>query len=165
MQQKESTMKSAYCSCCFRRKNRITHRFCVFLPKTRVKDNFPDLNFWLHFIWLIHINQEAEVREARKLKASYENTELLKEKLLEEKSRRERVEQELAKLREVQQSMNQLEDELSSWKFLIRDIPGVSCSEDIPVKFAALQKYENSFTLTILVSQTGDCFTIFYAFF
>lgn len=85
-------------------------------------------------------NYEAEVREARKLKASYENTELLKEKLLEEKSRRERVEQELAKLREVQQSMNQLEDELSSWKFLIRDIPGVSCSEDIPVKFAALQK-------------------------
>lgn len=85
-------------------------------------------------------NYEAEVREARKLKASYENTELLKEKLLEEKSRRERVEQELAKLREVQQSMYQLEDELSSWKLLIRDIPGVSCSEDIPVKFAALQK-------------------------
>lgn len=84
---------------------------------------------------------------------------------MEEKSRRERVEQELAKLREVQQSMDQLEDELSSWKLLIRDIPGVSFSEDIPVKFAALQKYENSFTFTILVSQTGDCFTIFYAFF
>lgn len=85
-------------------------------------------------------NYEAEVREARKLKASYENTELLKEKLLEEKSRRERVEQELAKLQEFQQSMNQLEDELSSWKLLTRDIPGVSCSEDIPAKFAAFQK-------------------------
>lgn len=85
-------------------------------------------------------NYEAEVREARKLKVSYENNELLKEKLLEEKGRRERVEQELAKLQEVQQSMDQLEDELSSWKLLIRDIPGVSCSEDIPVKFASLQK-------------------------
>ncbi|TXG53619.1 hypothetical protein EZV62_018875 [Acer yangbiense] len=85
-------------------------------------------------------NYEGEVREARKLKSSHENIELLKEKLLEEKGRRERAELELSKLQEVQQSMNILEDELSSWKSLVKDIPGVSCSEDIPVKFAALQK-------------------------
>ncbi|KAK9213772.1 hypothetical protein WN944_005757 [Citrus x changshan-huyou] len=41
---------------------------------------------------------EAEVQEVSKLKASDENTELLKEKLLEEKGRRERGSQELAKL-------------------------------------------------------------------
>ncbi|KAF2320297.1 hypothetical protein GH714_026891 [Hevea brasiliensis] len=38
-------------------------------------------------------NYESEVREARKLKSSYENIELLKEKLLEEKSRKERQSQ------------------------------------------------------------------------
>ncbi|XP_044489496.1 mitotic spindle checkpoint protein MAD1 [Mangifera indica] len=85
-------------------------------------------------------NYEAEVREARKLKLTHENIELLKEKLLEEKGRRERAEVELLKLQEVQQSMNKLEEELSSWKVLIRDIPGVSCSEDITLKFVALQK-------------------------
>ncbi|KAL5789215.1 hypothetical protein ACOSQ2_004103 [Xanthoceras sorbifolium] len=85
-------------------------------------------------------NYEAEVREARKLKSSHENIDLLKEKLLEEKGRKEKAELELSKLQEVQQSMNKLEDELSSWKSLMKDIPGVSCSEDIPVKFAALQK-------------------------
>ncbi|CAB4267682.1 unnamed protein product [Prunus armeniaca] len=85
-------------------------------------------------------NYDAEVREARKLKSSHENVELLKEKLLEEKSRRERVESELSKLQELQPSMKTLEDELTSWKLMLKDIPGVSCSEDIPVKFAALQK-------------------------
>ncbi|KAL5786941.1 hypothetical protein ACOSP7_003890 [Xanthoceras sorbifolium] len=85
-------------------------------------------------------NYEAEVREARKLKSSHENNDLLKEKLLEEKGRKEKAELELSKLQEVQQSMNKLEDELSYWKSLMKDIPGVSCSEDIPVKFAALQK-------------------------
>ncbi|KAK2661574.1 hypothetical protein Ddye_000148 [Dipteronia dyeriana] len=85
-------------------------------------------------------NYEGEVREARKLKSSHENIELLKEKLSEEKGRRERAELELSKLQEIQQSLNILEDELSSWKSLIKDIPDVSCSEDIPVKFAALQK-------------------------
>lgn len=84
--------------------------------------------------------QEAEVQEARKLKSSRQNVELLKEKLLEEKSRRERAESELSKLQETQQSMYKLEDELSSWKSLLKDIPGVSCSVDIPMKFAALQK-------------------------
>ncbi|KAM0972578.1 hypothetical protein ACFX2H_020078 [Malus domestica] len=84
--------------------------------------------------------EDAEVREARKLKSAHENVELLKEKLLEEKSRRERVEAELSKLQELQLSMKKLEDELKSWKLIIKDIPGVSCSEDLPVKFASLQK-------------------------
>ncbi|KAK9286508.1 hypothetical protein L1049_014906 [Liquidambar formosana] len=85
-------------------------------------------------------NYESEVREARKLKSSHENIELLKEKLLEEKGRRERAESELLKLPEIQLSKEKLEDELSSWKLMIKDIPGVSCSDDIPVKFASLQK-------------------------
>lgn len=84
--------------------------------------------------------QESEVQEARKLKRSHEDIELLKEKLLEEKGRRERAEVELLKLSDIQLSMTKLEDELSSWKLLVRDIPGVSCAEDIPLKFAALQK-------------------------
>lgn len=80
------------------------------------------------------------MREARKLKSSHENIELLKEKLLEEKRCRERAESELLKLQELQLNMNKLEDELSSWRFLIKDIPGISCAEDIPMKFAALQR-------------------------
>jgi mitotic spindle assembly checkpoint protein MAD1 len=80
------------------------------------------------------------VREARKLRSSHENIELLKEKLLEERGRRERAEADLSQLQEFQMSMKKLEDELSSWKLMIEEIPGVSCSEDIPVKFAALQK-------------------------
>lgn len=80
------------------------------------------------------------MREARKLKSSHENIELLKEKLLEEKGRRERAESELSKLQEIQLSMKKLEDELSFWKLVTKDIPGVSCSEDLPVKFAALQR-------------------------
>ncbi|KNA11923.1 hypothetical protein SOVF_130720 isoform B, partial [Spinacia oleracea] len=84
---------------------------------------------------------ESEVLEARKLKASHENIELLKEKFNEEKRRRERVEAELAKLQEIQRSMNVLEDELTSWKKVIKDIPGVESSDDITLKFVALQKY------------------------
>lgn len=85
-------------------------------------------------------NYGFEVREARKLKSSHENIELLKEKLLEEKGRRERAESELLKLPEIQLSMKKLEDELLSWKLMIKGIPGVSCSDDVPMKFAALQK-------------------------
>ncbi|KAL1334405.1 hypothetical protein HN51_063326 [Arachis hypogaea] len=85
-------------------------------------------------------NYETEVREARKLRLSYENVELLKEKLLEEKSRRERVESELSKLQDVQLNIEKLEDQISSWRLMIKDIPGVSCFEDIPIKFSALQK-------------------------
>ncbi|KAM7251520.1 hypothetical protein ACFE04_023403 [Oxalis oulophora] len=85
-------------------------------------------------------NYESEVREARKLKSSHENVELLKEKLLTEKSRRERAESELSKFQEFQLNMQKLEDELSSWKLLVKDIPDVSCPNDIPLKFASLQK-------------------------
>lgn len=84
--------------------------------------------------------QEAEVREARKLKSSHENTMLLKEKLFEEQRRRERAESELLKIPELQLSMKTLEDELTSWKSMIKHIPDVSCSDDIPLKFAGLQK-------------------------
>ncbi|KFK26618.1 hypothetical protein AALP_AA8G272100 [Arabis alpina] len=83
---------------------------------------------------------EAEVREARKLKSQHLDAELLKEKLLEEKSRRERAESELSKLNELQLSMDKLENELSSWKSLLNDIPGVSCPDDIIMKFSTLQK-------------------------
>ena len=85
------------------------------------------------------------MREARRLKSSHENVELLKEKLLEEKGRKERAESELLKLPEIQLSMKKLEDELSSWKLMIKDIPGVSCPNDVPMKFAALQKYVPNF--------------------
>ncbi|XVF26379.1 hypothetical protein REPUB_Repub14bG0010700 [Reevesia pubescens] len=89
-------------------------------------------------------NYESEVREARKLKSSHEDIELLKEKLLEEKGRRERAESELSKLLEQQIILNNLENELSSWKLMMKDIPGVSCLEDILVKFATLKKLESS---------------------
>lgn len=85
-------------------------------------------------------NYESEVREARKIKASHDNTELLKEKLHEEKSRRERTEMDLLKLADLHSSMKKLEDELSAWKSVIKEIPGVSSADDIPLKFAALQK-------------------------
>lgn len=84
-------------------------------------------------------NYESEVREARKLKLSHENIELLKEKLLEEQGRRERAESELLKLPEIEQCMKKLDDELSFWKSMIKGIPGVSCPDDIP-KFVASQK-------------------------
>ncbi|KAK2359202.1 coiled-coil domain-containing protein mad1 [Trifolium repens] len=83
---------------------------------------------------------ESEVREARKLRSNHENVELLKEKLLEEKSRRERAESELSKLYDVQSNVKKLEDQISSWRLMIKDIPGISSFEDMPDKFAALQK-------------------------
>ncbi|KAJ6931929.1 mitotic spindle checkpoint protein MAD1-like isoform X1 [Populus alba x Populus x berolinensis] len=86
------------------------------------------------------LTEETEVREARKIRSSHESIELLKEKLLEEKGRRERAESELSKLLEFELNMKKLEDEMSSWKLAIKDIPGVSSYDDIPVKFAALQK-------------------------
>ncbi|KAK7348490.1 hypothetical protein VNO80_23048 [Phaseolus coccineus] len=85
-------------------------------------------------------NYESEVREARKLRSSHENIDLLKEKLLEEKSRREWAESELSKLQDIQLNMKKLEDQISSWRMMITGIPGVTCFEDMPVKFAALQK-------------------------
>ncbi|KAM3377797.1 mitotic spindle checkpoint protein MAD1 [Capsicum galapagoense] len=83
---------------------------------------------------------EAEVREARKLKSSHENVELLKEKILEEKGRRERAESELLKLAVLQGDIEKLEDELNAWKSVVKDIPGVSCAADVPPKFAGLQR-------------------------
>lgn len=88
--------------------------------------------------------QEAEVREARKLKSQQLDAELLKVKLLEEKSRRERAESELSKLPELQISFDKLENELCSWKSLLNNIPGVSCPDDVVMKFSALQKYVNT---------------------
>ncbi|KAK6915841.1 Spindle assembly checkpoint component Mad1 [Dillenia turbinata] len=83
---------------------------------------------------------ESEVQEARKLKESHVNIELLKEKILEEKSRRERAELELLKLPELQLSVKNLEEELSSWKSVTKEIPGASCPDDLLLKFATLQK-------------------------
>ncbi|KAL3349972.1 hypothetical protein AABB24_022823 [Solanum stoloniferum] len=83
---------------------------------------------------------EAEVREARKLKSSHENIELLKVKILEEKGRRERAESELLKLAVLHGDMEKLEDELNAWKSMVKDIPGASCAADVPPKFAALQR-------------------------
>ncbi|GAB2231290.1 hypothetical protein Droror1_Dr00027580 [Drosera rotundifolia] len=83
---------------------------------------------------------EAEVREARRLKASHDNIRLLKEKLMEEKRHKERAERELLKLLEIQLRMTNLENELFSWKNILNDIPGVSSPEDILLKLAALQK-------------------------
>ncbi|XP_042385584.1 mitotic spindle checkpoint protein MAD1-like [Zingiber officinale] len=83
---------------------------------------------------------EAEVQEARKFKAFHTNSELLKEKLIQEKGRREKVEVELSKLQDVQLSAQKLELELVSWKSLLEELPDVSSLSDIPKKFAALQK-------------------------
>lgn len=92
------------------------------------------------------------MREARKLKTSHEQIEVLEEKLLEEKSRKEKAESELSKLQEVQRSMKDLEDELSSWKLLLKGIPGVSSSEDIHVKIVALQRLVSSFMSDLRVN-------------
>lgn len=81
------------------------------------------------------------MQEARKLRSFHANAELLKEKLLEEKGRRDKAEAELSKLQEVQFHAEKLENELKMWKSLINEIPGVSSFDDICKKFAALQKY------------------------
>ncbi|XP_078181807.1 mitotic checkpoint family protein isoform X2 [Carex rostrata] len=85
-------------------------------------------------------NYEKEVQDAKRLKSSHLNSELLKEKLLEEQSRRERAELELSKLHELQAKARKLELELSSWKSLLNDIPDIVSYSDIPKKFAELQK-------------------------
>ncbi|KAK6159679.1 hypothetical protein DH2020_003060 [Rehmannia glutinosa] len=85
-------------------------------------------------------NYESEVREARKIKASHEDIQLLKEKLYEEKNRRERAELDLLKLSDLQLNVKRLEDELSTWKSVVKEIPAVSSADDIIPKFAALQK-------------------------
>ncbi|KAL3620766.1 coiled-coil domain-containing protein mad1 [Castilleja foliolosa] len=84
--------------------------------------------------------QESDVREARKIKAAHEDIELLKEKLYEEKRRRERLELDLLKLSDLQLNMKKMEDELSTWKSVVKEIPDVSSADDIPMKLEALQK-------------------------
>ncbi|KAF8716480.1 hypothetical protein HU200_026303 [Digitaria exilis] len=83
---------------------------------------------------------EKEVHEAKRLKSSHTNAELLKEKLLEEQGRRERAEQELSKLQEIEAKAHKLELELASCTALLSNIPDVSSYADIPQKFAEFQK-------------------------
>ncbi|CAN0907383.1 Mitotic spindle checkpoint protein MAD1 [Linum grandiflorum] len=94
---------------------------------------------------------ESEVKEARKLKSAHENYEVMNEKLLKEKSRRERAELQLLKLQEYEVKMTTLEDDLSAWKRMIQNIPDVSCCDDVPLKIAALQN-SNSSLLTFHVN-------------
>lgn len=68
----------------------------------------------------------------------------------EERSRRERAELDLLKLSDLKSNMKNLEDELSTWKSVIKELPGVSSVDDILSEFAALQKYV-SFSHTLLV--------------
>ncbi|PWZ34124.1 Mitotic spindle checkpoint protein MAD1 [Zea mays] len=85
-------------------------------------------------------NYEKEVHEAKRLKSSHMNVELLKEKLLEEQGRRERAELELSKLQEIGARAHKLELELASCTALLSNIPDVSSYADIPQKIADLQK-------------------------
>ncbi|CAL4972865.1 unnamed protein product [Urochloa decumbens] len=85
-------------------------------------------------------NYKKEVHEARRLNSSHTNVELLKEKLLEEQGRRERAEQELSKLQEIEAKAHKLELELASCTTLLSSIPDVSSYADIPQKIADLQK-------------------------
>ncbi|ERM99746.1 hypothetical protein AMTR_s00099p00119010 [Amborella trichopoda] len=85
-------------------------------------------------------NYESEVQEARKLKSFHANAELLKEKISEERFRREQAEAELIKVQESQTKVDKLQDELMPWKSMIKEIPGAECCEDIPKKFAVMQK-------------------------
>lgn len=85
-------------------------------------------------------NYEKEVHEAKRLKSSHMNVELLKEKLLEEQGRRERAELELSKLQEIDAKAHKLELELASCTALLSNIPDVSSYADIPQKIADLQK-------------------------
>lgn len=65
--------------------------------------------------------------------------------MLEERSRRDRAESEVSRLQELQFSVKRLEDELSSWKMMMQNIPDVSSPDDVPAKFASLQKYVKFF--------------------
>ncbi|GJN16994.1 hypothetical protein PR202_gb04031 [Eleusine coracana subsp. coracana] len=85
-------------------------------------------------------NCETELHETRRLKSSHTNIELLKEKLLEEQARRERVETELSKLQEIEAKAHKLELELASYTALLSNIPDVSSLAEIPQKIADLQK-------------------------
>ncbi|CAN6475399.1 unnamed protein product [Victoria cruziana] len=83
---------------------------------------------------------EAEVCEARKLKALHVNTELLKEKIQEERRCREQAEAQLLKLHDIEQNVIKLEDELVQWKSISNEIPGIESSDDVVKKFSSLQR-------------------------
>lgn len=76
-------------------------------------------------------NYEKEVYEARRLKSSHTNVELLSEKLLEEQGRRERAETELSKLEDIESKAHKLELELASCTSLLSNIPDVSSYSNI----------------------------------
>ena len=84
------------------------------------------------------------MHEARRLKSSHTNVELLSEKLLEEQSRRKRAETELSKLQEIEAKAQKLELELASCTSLLGNIPDVSSYSN----FADLQRYMSIITLT-----------------
>lgn len=105
------------------------------------------------------------MQEARKIKSSHENVELLKEKLLEEKRCRERAELELLRLSEIEMTVTKLQDQLSAWKSSMKDIPGISCADDMPVKFAALQKYVPSSQSNLWACQFSSSSSSFFFFF
>jgi mitotic spindle assembly checkpoint protein MAD1 len=71
----------------------------------------------------------------------------MKEKLLEEQGRRERAEQELSKLQEIEAKAHKLELELASCTAMLSNIPDVSSYADIPQKIADLQKCASLFFL------------------
>lgn len=122
---------------CLHEKNEVTKRL-----STLTCQEFPssDDNILVKHLREELRNYESEIREARKWKSSHEDIEVLREILLEEKGRRERAESEISKLSEEQVNGKKLEDELSSWESMMKEIPGVTCAADIPLKFAALQK-------------------------
>jgi hypothetical protein len=92
------------------------------------------------------------VHEARRLKSSHTNVELLSEKLLEEQGRRERAETELSKLREIEAKSHKLELELASCKSLLSNIPDVSSYSNV----ADLQRY----VCTISLPTENFCYNL-----
>lgn len=124
---------------CLHQKSELEHKLSRLTAPVHESNNSEVENLVKHLQEELR-NYEAEVLEARRLKSSYQNNEMLREKLTEEKVHREKAETELSKLQEVQLNATKLEHELTSWKSLLNDIPDVSCFDDIPKKFAELQK-------------------------
>ncbi|XP_043722124.1 mitotic spindle checkpoint protein MAD1 isoform X2 [Telopea speciosissima] len=124
---------------CLHQKNEVEMKLLNFSSSSG-EVNHADTNVLVKHLQEELRSYESEVLEARKLKSSHENNELLREKFLEEKGRRERAESDLLKLQEIQLNVKKLEDELMSWKLAINDIPGVLCPDDLPIQFSGLQK-------------------------
>lgn len=124
---------------CLRQKSELEHKLSTFTAPSN-ETGLSDSQTLVKHLQEELRNYEAEVHEARRLKSSHLSCDLLKEKLREEKSHREKAEMELSKLQEIHVNAQKLEGELASWKSLIREIPDVSCCDDIPQKFGALQR-------------------------